>query len=98
MIRIGSCHIGGQRAEEMIADLGVKDIAMLKDFPQDKLLGVGAIDVQSHQLETAEEVAGTLLRIAEYVPANRLWVNPDCGLNHLPRKIAAAKLKAMVAG
>jgi methionine synthase II (cobalamin-independent) len=27
-----------------------------------------------------------------------LWVNPDCGLNHLPRDVAFGKLRAMVAG
>jgi 5-methyltetrahydropteroyltriglutamate--homocysteine methyltransferase len=32
------------------------------------------------------------------VPTDRLAVNPDCGLVHLPRAVAFAKLEAMVAG
>ena len=32
------------------------------------------------------------------VPTDRLAVNPDCGLVHLPRPVAFAKLEAMVAG
>jgi 5-methyltetrahydropteroyltriglutamate--homocysteine methyltransferase len=28
----------------------------------------------------------------------RLWINPDCGLARLPRHLAFAKLKALVAG
>jgi 5-methyltetrahydropteroyltriglutamate--homocysteine methyltransferase len=32
------------------------------------------------------------------VPARRLAINPDCGLIHLPRDVAFAKLNAMVEG
>jgi 5-methyltetrahydropteroyltriglutamate--homocysteine methyltransferase len=32
------------------------------------------------------------------VPADRLMINPDCGLRHLTPDIAIAKLHAMVAG
>ena len=34
----------------------------------------------------------------EMVPVERLAVNPDCGLLHLPRDVAFAKLEAMVEG
>lgn len=72
--------------------------ALLKNFPQDKQLGVGVVDVQNHRVETSEEVAQTLLRVASFINPERLWVTPDCGLNHLPRDIAFAKLSAMVSG
>jgi cobalamin-independent methionine synthase catalytic subunit len=61
-------------------------------------LGVGAVDVQNHRIETPEEVAQTIQRVATIVSPERLWVNPDCGLNHLPRDVAFGKLRAMVAG
>ncbi len=80
------------------ASLEVEDLTALHDFPQDKILGVGAVDVQSHRIETPEEVAQTMQRVAAFVDPERLWVNPDCGLNHLPRDVAFAKLSAMVAG
>ncbi|MGH7305034.1 MAG: hypothetical protein ACRELZ_17260 [Candidatus Rokuibacteriota bacterium] len=32
------------------------------------------------------------------MPAARVWINPDCGLARLPRHLAFAKLKALVAG
>jgi len=32
------------------------------------------------------------------VPPDKLGVNPDCGLLHLPRDVAFAKLCAMVEG
>jgi 5-methyltetrahydropteroyltriglutamate--homocysteine methyltransferase len=34
----------------------------------------------------------------ESVPAEKLWINPDCGLARLPRHLAFAKLRALVAG
>lgn len=80
------------------AGLKEKDISALKNFPKDKALGVGAIDVQDHRVETAAQVAGTIRRVLKYVPASRLFVCPDCGLNHLPRPVAFAKLQAMVRG
>jgi 5-methyltetrahydropteroyltriglutamate--homocysteine methyltransferase len=32
------------------------------------------------------------------VPADRLVINPDCGLRHVPGPVARAKLAAMVEG
>src|SRR6266567_3277414 len=80
------------------ASLGVEDLTALHDFPQDKALGVGAIDVQTHRVETPEEVAQTIQHVATFIDPEHLWVNPDCGLNHLPRDVAFAKLRAMAAG
>lgn len=81
-----------------LAGIGETDWSPLKNFPQDKILGAGVIDVQSHTVETPRVVADRLKQIAQYVPVERLWVNPDCGLNHLPRALAFAKMKAMAEG
>jgi 5-methyltetrahydropteroyltriglutamate--homocysteine methyltransferase len=37
-------------------------------------------------------------RVAELVPPERLYVNPSCGLEYVPRETAFAKLKAMAEG
>jgi 5-methyltetrahydropteroyltriglutamate--homocysteine methyltransferase len=80
------------------ASLGVKDLSALRDFPREKRLGVGAVDVQNHRVEAPGEVEQTIRRVADVVSPDRIWVNPDCGLNHLPRNIAFGKLAAMVEG
>ena len=84
----------------LMAFAGLKeiDISVLKDFPKNKMIGVGAVDVQDHRVETAAQVARTIRRVLKYVPAKRLFVCPDCGLNHLPRPVAFGKLQAMVRG
>lgn len=84
----------------LMAFAGLKetDISALKDFPKDRALGVGVVDVQEHRVEAPAEVAKTIRRVLSYVPAKRLFICPDCGLNHLPRPLAVAKLVAMVRG
>jgi 5-methyltetrahydropteroyltriglutamate--homocysteine methyltransferase len=59
---------------------------------------VGCIDVATHRVETAEEVAETIRRALEYVPADRLYPCTNCGMVPLPREVARAKLKALGAG
>ena len=80
------------------ASLGVEDLSSLRNFPKGKILGAGAVDVQNHRVETPDEVAGTVRRVVEILGPKQVWVNPDCGLNHLPRDVAFGKLKAMAEG
>jgi 5-methyltetrahydropteroyltriglutamate--homocysteine methyltransferase len=42
--------------------------------------GPGVYDIHSPRVPTAEEAASLLRRGLEAIPADRLWVNPDCGL------------------
>jgi 5-methyltetrahydropteroyltriglutamate--homocysteine methyltransferase len=77
---------------------GLDDLRLIRQYEWDSWLGFGVIDVKSPQVETAEVVASRIRRALEYVPADRLMVNPDCGLRHLAPEVAIAKLHAMVAG
>jgi 5-methyltetrahydropteroyltriglutamate--homocysteine methyltransferase len=77
---------------------GLDDLRLIRQHDWDRWLGFGVIDVKSPQIETAEVVASRIRRALEYVPADRLMVNPDCGLRHLAPEVAIAKLHAMVAG
>ena len=74
------------------------EIASLSRFPKEKRLAVGAVDVQSHEIETPEEVAATIRAVAKHVPLDRLLACPDCGMNHLPWAVASGKLEALSAG
>ena len=62
------------------------------------VLGLGVIDVKSRDLETPDLVAARVRRALQVLPADRVVVNPDCGLRHLPTDLARAKLRAMNAG
>jgi 5-methyltetrahydropteroyltriglutamate--homocysteine methyltransferase len=56
------------------------------------------IDVKSADVETTDLVASRIRRALDFVPADRLVINPDCGLRHLPAWVARAKLRALVTG
>ncbi len=89
------------RAEQLVleyANRGMSDLDLLRDFPPDKELGAGVIDVKAFRVETADDVAQRLRPFLRYVKPDKLWVNPDCGLWETPRRAAAAKLRAMVEG
>jgi 5-methyltetrahydropteroyltriglutamate--homocysteine methyltransferase len=80
------------------ANRGLDDPARWKDFPRDKELGAGVIDVKAFRAETADEVAERIRRLLEHVPAERLWLNPDCGFWETPRWVTKRKLAALCEG
>jgi 5-methyltetrahydropteroyltriglutamate--homocysteine methyltransferase len=59
---------------------------------------VGAIDVATHEVETPEQVAAVIRGALAHVPAERLYPCTNCGMVPLPREVASAKLRALVAG
>jgi 5-methyltetrahydropteroyltriglutamate--homocysteine methyltransferase len=77
---------------------GLDDLRLLREHAWDRYLGLGVIDVKTAEVEPPGLVASRIRRALEFVPAQRLMVNPDCGLRHLPAGVAEAKLRAMVAG
>jgi 5-methyltetrahydropteroyltriglutamate--homocysteine methyltransferase len=77
---------------------GLDDLPLLRQHSWDRYLGLGVIDVKAAEVEPADLVASRIRRALEFVPAERLMVNPDCGLRHLPAAVARAKLRAMVDG
>ncbi len=63
---------------------------------KDVLLGV--IDVATDSVETPEDVAQTLGRALQHVPAARLVACTNCGMAPMDREIALRKLQALVEG
>jgi 5-methyltetrahydropteroyltriglutamate--homocysteine methyltransferase len=80
------------------ARTGDEDLRLLEQYEWTHGLGLGVIDVKTEQVESADQVATRIRRALRYVPAERLVINPDCGLRHLPPAVARAKLAAMVDG
>src|SRR6266540_2930093 len=79
-----------------LARRGDDDLELFRRYPSDHLaLGLGVIDVKGAQVEPVEVVAARIRRGLDVLPPDRLLVNPDCGLRHLPPDIARAKLRAM---
>ena len=69
-------------------------IALLKG----KDVLVGAIDVASNQIETAEQVASVLRQASKYADIKHIYGCTNCGMVPLSREVASAKLRALAAG
>jgi 5-methyltetrahydropteroyltriglutamate--homocysteine methyltransferase len=77
---------------------GYDDLELFKRYPAPFTLGLGVVDVKSPDLETPDLVASRIKRALQVLPPERIVVNPDCGLRHLPPDVARAKLGALSAG
>jgi 5-methyltetrahydropteroyltriglutamate--homocysteine methyltransferase len=89
------------KVNELVLEFGRKgldDLDLFRRYSNDFEVGIGVIDVKSNVIETPELVASRLYQALKVLPPERLVVNPDCGLRHLPSAVARAKLESMVAG
>jgi 5-methyltetrahydropteroyltriglutamate--homocysteine methyltransferase len=60
-------------------------------------IGPGVYDIHSPRVPTTEEMAALLVKAAELLPVQHLWVNPDCGLKTRKWPETKAALINMVA-
>ncbi|BFN29340.1 5-methyltetrahydropteroyltriglutamate--homocysteine methyltransferase [Pseudomonas sp. SCT] len=65
------------------------------DYPND--IGPGVYDIHSPRVPDTAEMVQLLDKAAERIPAERLWVNPDCGLKTRAWPETEAALVNMVA-
>jgi 5-methyltetrahydropteroyltriglutamate--homocysteine methyltransferase len=89
------------RVDQLVLEFarkGDEDLPIIEKSGWDRTIGLGVVDVKTHTVETPELVETRIRRALELVPAERLVVNPDCGLRNLPTAVAIAKLRAMVEG
>ncbi|MFE8070261.1 5-methyltetrahydropteroyltriglutamate--homocysteine S-methyltransferase [Marinobacteraceae bacterium S3BR75-40.1] len=70
---------------------------MLERFPYRKDMGPGVFDVHSPAVPEADHIKDLLRISLDHIPAERLWVNPDCGLKTRQWAEVEAALKVMVA-
>jgi 5-methyltetrahydropteroyltriglutamate--homocysteine methyltransferase len=70
------------------------DLGVLADLA-DKTIILGAVDLSTPQVETAEVVAARVRRAYPYRAPDRLVIAPDCGMKYLPRESAEGKMRAM---
>jgi 5-methyltetrahydropteroyltriglutamate--homocysteine methyltransferase len=77
------------------ANREMSEIELWSEFATDKEIAVGVIDVKAFRVETPEEVAERSRLALKHIPAERLWLVPDCGLWETPRWVGVAKLRSM---
>ncbi|WP_100641258.1 5-methyltetrahydropteroyltriglutamate--homocysteine S-methyltransferase [Marinobacter salexigens] len=65
------------------------------EYPND--IGPGVYDIHSPNIPRVAQVTDLMSKAAERIPAERLWVNPDCGLKTRRWEEVKPALEAMVA-
>ena len=60
------------------SDMELLDVFDHFSYPNE--IGPGVYDIHSPNIPTQEHIVQLMRKAAERIPAQRLWVNPDCGL------------------
>ena len=60
------------------SDLTILDVLKENHFRTE--VGPGVYDIHSPRIPTTEEIQNAISKMLERIPAEKLWVNPDCGL------------------
>jgi len=71
------------------------DLNLLSNFKETKII-LGLIKIASSIEETEDEIINRLKNVSKYIDLKNIIAAPDCGLGHLPKKLAKKKLKTMV--
>lgn len=75
--------IAGMDADVITIETSRSDMELLDafdDFNYPNEIGPGVYDIHSPNIPTEQHIVQLMQKAAERVPAERLWVNPDCGL------------------
>jgi 5-methyltetrahydropteroyltriglutamate--homocysteine methyltransferase len=67
------------------------------DFAYPNAIGPGVYDIHSPNIPSRDQVVDLMRKAARRVPAERLWVNPDCGLKTRTWEEVLPALRNMVA-
>jgi len=94
--RVLDAHVQALSLE--FARRGEDDLQLFKEFKVPFTLAMGVVDVKTHDVESAGLIADRVRRALNVIPVEKLMINPDCGLVHLPREVAFNKLSAMAEG
>ena len=70
-------------ADVITIETSRSDMELLEAFTSFKYpneIGPGVYDIHSPNIPTVEEIITLVNTASSYIPADRLWINPDCGL------------------
>ena len=77
------------------SDLTILDALKENHFRTE--VGPGVYDIHSPRIPSVEEIQTALLKMLNKIPAEKLWVNPDCGLKTRGDAETIPSLKNLVA-
>ncbi len=91
---LNDCAVRQLSLEAAQPKLDVSSLAKIRE----KTIILGVVSNGDLEVEAPALVAERIRRALEFVPPERLMPAPDCGMKYIPRDVAFAKLRALVAG
>jgi 5-methyltetrahydropteroyltriglutamate--homocysteine methyltransferase len=76
------------------SDYDLLDLMKARGFPKE--IGLGVLDVHTHEIETVDEVVAGIKKALDVLPPERIYVDPDCGLKTRTWEESAAKIRVMM--
>ena len=76
------------------SDLTILDVLKENHFRTE--VGPGVYDIHSPRVPSKEEIKVAISKMRERIPAEKLWVNPDCGLKTRGNEETVPSLKNLV--
>ena len=92
-------HIAAMDADVLLIENARSDAELLevfREFDYDHDIGPGVYDIHSPRVPPVEEMAEMIRASLSVLPAERLWVNPDCGLKTRDYEEVVPALENMV--
>jgi 5-methyltetrahydropteroyltriglutamate--homocysteine methyltransferase len=80
------------------ANREMSEIGLWKEVGDEREFAAGLVDVKSFYVESPEDVAERIRLALKFIPAEKLYISPDCGFFAIPRWLAFQKLQNMVKG
>jgi 5-methyltetrahydropteroyltriglutamate--homocysteine methyltransferase len=74
-----------------------ENLDLVLDYNGKKAIGLGCVDARNTMMEKQPDLIALFEKITKKFSADRIFVNPSCGLEFLPHAEAQKKLKNMVA-
>ena len=78
-----------------MANSGFELLERLRGVTTTKAIGFGVVDSHSHRIESVEQVIRAITVALEVVPADRMFIDPDCGLRTRTVEEARAKMRVI---
>jgi 5-methyltetrahydropteroyltriglutamate--homocysteine methyltransferase len=90
------------RVRQLVLEYGTDRAGALVAFDE-KEVGLGVVNPRTEEVETREAIRNAVERAIDLYPADRVFLNPDCGFGTFANRpmntceIAAAKIASMTA-
>ncbi|QCI18603.1 5-methyltetrahydropteroyltriglutamate--homocysteine S-methyltransferase [Buchnera aphidicola] len=86
-------------ADVITIETARSDMELLESFKEFKYpneVGPGVYDIHSSNIPNIQSIIALLTKAMKYIPLDRIWINPDCGLKTRNWNETVASLKNMV--